>query len=268
MSWWKEAKEANEASVKQIEQERKQKGGAMAQKKAWKDMTDEEQRADIAARLAAKGHGPKQTQNTSYQSKDSKYVQCTHDGSKLAFTMYDNTLRFAGAKGTLLKEAPSDTKLIIDLADMVKLNTVPWIRPGALHEKLQHLKIEPPPAPPILSLNWPDRSEPRCKIDWWGKLVETLRQDFSGGRIIIACIGSHGRTGTAMASILLAASPKLSVEDAIKFVRKTHCHKAVESWDQIEYLQQFRPDEQSEWLDKYAASDSVSTGYGYAGYNH
>lgn len=53
-----------------------------------------------------------------------------------------------------------------------------------------------------------------------------------GRRVFIGCMGGHGRTGLVLASI--AAS--LGEKDAIPWVRKHHCKKAVESREQVAFL--------------------------------
>ena len=278
---WADADEANAASLQQIT---KEKGDMTTNyQKKWSDMTEAEQKAEIeerrAAKQAKKAEGKdddkKPAQQQTHQSSKgagTQYVSCVHEGYKVAFTMFNETIKVAGAKGPSMREAPEDTKLIIDCAQQVKLNTIPWVKSTTSdHPSLKSLQITPPEPPPILQLDWPDRGEPRCDIEWWTDLLNVIKSDFSGGRIIIACMGSHGRTGTAMAALVLALAPKMSVEDAIKFIRKTHCYKAVESWTQVNYLREFRPNEDSHWLNTEAASDkpyhSGQTGWSGAGWS-
>lgn len=54
-----------------------------------------------------------------------------------------------------------------------------------------------------------------------------------GKRIHVGCIGGHGRTGTFLAA--LVAHMKIN-DDPIKWVRKHHCKKAVESASQVKFL--------------------------------
>lgn len=247
---WADADEANKASIKQITG-----GKTMAQtytppKKPWNQMTDEEQRADIAARMATKG-GKDIKRETQARVVE---PTCYHDGSIGGFTLLKKAITISGAKAYQLKVAPKDTKLVIDLSGgQVKLETKPWVVDAP--PLLSHLKVPPPAPPDILRLDWPDRQEPRCDIDWWRTLLDNLVTHYNGSRIIVSCMGSHGRTGTMMACLILTANPSISVENTIKFVRKHHCYKAIESDDQIDYLRLFRPKEDSKWFDT-AASDS------------
>ncbi len=199
---------------------------------------------------------------------------CVHTGEKPTISLFDGKLLLSGAKGPQLKYTP-DTKLIIDCAGFVDTTNEDlqdwykaeaarkkWLKrgPASLLESVMPDPMPKPdpglPPPPVLELDWPDREEPRVPIDWWYKLLDVLKKDYAG-HIIVACIGSHGRTGTALAAMCLAANEKLGVEDTIKFVRKQHCYKAVESWDQVDYLMQFRPDECSPFLQ----SGAIKGGY-------
>lgn len=75
----------------------------------------------------------------------------------------------------------------------------------------------------------PKKSEvPRFK-----KMVTYLCNQLQAGKKIhIGCIGGHGRTGT----VLAAMAAELGHKDAIQYVRKHYCAKAVESAEQVEFL--------------------------------
>jgi hypothetical protein len=64
-------------------------------------------------------------------------------------------------------------------------------------------------------------------IDW------TCNQLQSGKRVHAGCIGGHGRTGLFVAVL---ANRVLKVKDAIDWARANHCKKAVETTDQINWL--------------------------------
>lgn len=52
-------------------------------------------------------------------------------------------------------------------------------------------------------------------------------------RIHVGCVGGHGRTGTVLTAIV---AELLGKKDAIQYVRKHYCEKAVESKSQIAFL--------------------------------
>jgi len=55
----------------------------------------------------------------------------------------------------------------------------------------------------------------------------------AGKKVHIGCIGGHGRTGTVLSAIIAQAKGE---KDAIQWVRKHYCKKAVESSEQIQFL--------------------------------
>lgn len=66
------------------------------------------------------------------------------------------------------------------------------------------------------------------------KLVTWVCNQLHEGKTVhVGCIGGHGRTGTLLSAIVAEALQK---EDAIQWVRKHYCKKAVESKVQIAFL--------------------------------
>lgn len=64
-------------------------------------------------------------------------------------------------------------------------------------------------------------------IDWL--VVQLIAQK----KVHIGCIGGHGRTGTVLSALV---SVMMDEKNAIGYVRKHYCQKAVESAAQIEFL--------------------------------
>jgi hypothetical protein len=96
--------------------------------------------------------------------------------------------------------------------------------------------------PPCLCLDWPDRSIPPLPpTELWHGIVNMLlglggqaKAKAEPYKVAFSCIGSHGRTGTALACILAVCG--MSSEDAIKTVRTIHCHEAIEGKLQEDYI--------------------------------
>ncbi len=65
--------------------------------------------------------------------------------------------------------------------------------------------------------------------DNWGQFLSEVVIPLlaSGKKVLAFCIGSHGRTGTFLASLIALVEPE--VEDPIAEARKRHCEKAVET---------------------------------------
>ena len=76
-------------------------------------------------------------------------------------------------------------------------------------------------------MNVPDDPAEFKKMVTW-----TLQQLDEGKKVHCGCIGGHGRTGTFLAALCAEAGEK----DAITYVRKNYCKKAVESTKQAEFL--------------------------------
>ena len=54
-------------------------------------------------------------------------------------------------------------------------------------------------------------------------------------KLVVFCVGGHGRTGTAVASMLVVGL-NYTAKDAITWVRTNYCEKAIESKGQEEYI--------------------------------
>ena len=72
-----------------------------------------------------------------------------------------------------------------------------------------------------------DVAEFKKMIDW---LAQKLEQ---GKKIHVGCMGGHGRTGTVLAALVAQITDS---KDAIEWVRKNYCKKAVESHSQVQFL--------------------------------
>ena len=67
-------------------------------------------------------------------------------------------------------------------------------------------------------------------IDWLiAKLLE-------GKKIHIGCIGGHGRTGIVVSAIVCKS---MQIEDAITWTRNNYCPKAVETLEQVDFLNKY-----------------------------
>lgn len=93
------------------------------------------------------------------------------------------------------------------------------------------------PAPKALRIEWSDYSVPRLRASFWSALV----QEFTDGqRVVCACHAGHGRTGTALACLIVAdiveRGERPDAAAVIKTVRRAHCERAVESRAQMRYV--------------------------------
>lgn len=68
----------------------------------------------------------------------------------------------------------------------------------------------------------------------WKKMVTWLCNQLHDGKTVhVGCIGGHGRSGTLLTAIVAEALKKT---DAIQYVRKHYCKRAVESKAQVQFL--------------------------------
>lgn len=81
---------------------------------------------------------------------------------------------------------------------------------------------------------WPDFGLPRVKPSFWQAMHDYAREQ-NWHKVCIHCEGGHGRTGTAMASVMIACL-KWDVPKAVNHIRKKYCDKVVETHDQCDYL--------------------------------
>lgn len=85
-----------------------------------------------------------------------------------------------------------------------------------------------------LVIAWTDFGLPKVKPSFWRALHSYMKTK-RWKKVCIHCEGGHGRTGTAMAAILISVV-KWGMPEAVNFVRKKYCWKAVETFEQCEYL--------------------------------
>ena len=86
-------------------------------------------------------------------------------------------------------------------------------------------------------VDWPDFGVPASADELRHSLTQLLERSRRGERVEIGCLGSHGRTGTALAclAILTGVAPS----DAVAWVRRTHCEKSVETPEQAAFVAEF-----------------------------
>lgn len=77
-----------------------------------------------------------------------------------------------------------------------------------------------------------DRCAPSNAAEFKKLVAWTLKQLETGVKIHAGCIGGHGRTGTFLAALVA----ELGEKDAVSYVRKNYCPRAVETDTQIGFL--------------------------------
>lgn len=74
--------------------------------------------------------------------------------------------------------------------------------------------------------------------DGWERFLRTVVIPLlaDGKRVLAYCMGSHGRTGTFLASLIALLESERETPDPIAAVRQRHCCRAVESLAQAEAI--------------------------------
>lgn len=192
------------------------------------------------------GTGTKQKDlwsTTSYVS----HKQCPkHTGKKVIWIDKERGIELAGAQGSEVL-VDNNLALVVDLAGLFKpasggeaikfrsasshnnttvsKNTKDW------NTKMSSLSKHVS-SPAVLRIQNPDMGIPPVGFTFWQELYNLLPR----GRTVCCCVGGHGRTGTALAALILAGDNTRSAQDAIDIVRKDHCENAIESDLQETYL--------------------------------
>lgn len=150
---------------------------------------------------------------------------CQHTGVKVAITLSDGK-RLYGARGMDIKAA-GHLDLIIDCAGLV--NARRFVKAS---NNPRYRALNPFAWPDVITLAWPDMTAPsHVGIRFWVRLREMIPQDTA-----VCCMGGHGRTGTALACLLVADG--VGGQAAIDRVRKEHCARAIETREQENYIRE------------------------------
>lgn len=175
-----------------------------------------------------------------YSGKGTAYVKhCSHRGEDPVFTDYTGR-KFYGAQGHNV--TPALYHVILDCAGAVP-------KPFLLGASTRFRHLVMPQH--FLRLHWPDMGIPPVAPQWWLRLARALPKRAD---VIAACIGGHGRTGSALALLALATQVVDTADEAITLIRSAHCSKAIETRAQEEYIRTF-----AKWLDTLPPKDKRVT---------
>lgn len=169
------------------------------------------------------------------QTTKTKYVPPCHQGNVFVFKAEVDgiTIRFWGG-GDRRGAEPRLGWVVIDLAQnfhnpIMQLygldgpRLANWLMPYA-----------------VISLPIRDFAVPYLPADFWVDLLLDLA-DFGRKReepldVLVACDGGHGRTGMVLS--ILAVLTGATDGDPVAFVRQHYCEKAVETYEQIDYIKE------------------------------
>lgn len=96
-------------------------------------------------------------------------------------------------------------------------------------------KWETPDEPFIeIQLDWPDYDTVNLPREFWVDLLAYL--ETNNYRMLVFCMGGHGRTGTAIAT-MMCLSLGYTAKQAITWVREHYCTHAIETITQERYVE-------------------------------
>lgn len=180
------------------------------------------------------GGGGNYTGTNNYYTPTPK---CTHVGDKVVFEAGGKKLYAANFDG--LDEYSGKWDLIIDLVGAVRIKKSHFVAEGytkRFHELRPLEYTYPNVKSEVLRLDWADMQPPPVPLEFWLALWEMLPE-----KTVVVCHGGHGRTGTCIASLMIASG--VDYYSAVPDVREIHCKKAIETLSQEEYLHEIYVDD-------------------------
>ncbi len=156
---------------------------------------------------------------------------CWHDGDDVVWKYGETQFIVCDKTGC----DPFKADVVLDLNYNVASNRPDRkVIDGAPTKYLALNKLIPIPkkAPAeIVSFAWPDMGVIPAPLAFWTGLLEMLPHN---GTVMITCHGGHGRSGTALACLMVASGH--SAKWAIETIRERHCKKAIETKGQEAYI--------------------------------
>lgn len=196
---------------------------------------------------------------------------CKHDGTVSVWQAEERDFYCAGMGGI----RPANYALVLDLADQVGPHRKAYwtddlilVPSPAKFMDLNRLRVQkgvevgkdwtlPESYKNVVHFRWTDGKVIKAGTAFWEELWAALPK----GKILIACLGSHGRTGTCLAALMMASGTVESPLQAILTVRSKHCEMAIESYAQLHYLDQLA----AEWGYPQDATDAQKIPMGKSG---
>lgn len=153
-------------------------------------------------------------------------------------------LELAGASRFEAEKAFYDFDLVISL-DTINPDRTPIIKGDVKSIELVKLIEKYSPKTEHIKLLWPDMDIPYFDKDFWVDLANYLKKkgrdrERSGSsyKVMIHCMGGHGRTGTALCILAsLCTNEGWQDSDLMEKVRGLYCTHAVESLKQKKYIE-------------------------------
>jgi hypothetical protein len=160
---------------------------------------------------------------------------CAHYGHTVLYSTGD--VQLYGARGSQL--SPHAFDVVLDCANILTSQGGKAFVTCADPDIEARLNSRAASAYLRIGLSWPDGRAPDTEPSFWTELWAVLRSEAKRRSatplaVVATCIGGHGRTGTCLASLMIADG--MSASAAIEHVRSQHCTSAIETATQIQFL--------------------------------
>ena len=157
-------------------------------------------------------------------------VEC-HYGNVHAFDIFYGGKKIEfWAGGWTRGVMPSREFVVIDLAGNVQPDDGISVYGEGL-EALANYR----PYRTLVDLEIVDYQAPEYGRDLWELLVSELSKLSDPIKVLVMCMGGHGRTGTVLSVIWGLFGGQTG--DPVRYVREHYCHKAVETAQQLDYVE-------------------------------
>jgi hypothetical protein len=178
---------------------------------------------DFNKSLAHENDAGKKANQTSYTT--TSYAHCKHKPQEVLKSENEGWSIWAGRKWDC-EDNLNDFDIVLNLSGtrVSKRHEIPIKSLKKWESKEKYTEI---------CLDWPDRGIVSLPKQWWSDLLNHLKQHKL--KMLVFCVGGHGRTGTAISSLLVTAfgyTPK----EATEWVWGNYCDEAVETNSQIQYV--------------------------------
>lgn len=142
-----------------------------------------------------------------------------------------------GGRESQIMPIADQFECIISLLGNVKRPATKFSLSRGSRRMFRHLSAYQQRRNNVICIDWPDMQAPQLDKGFW----EALAQDLGGitGKAAIFCMGGHGRTGTALSALAQVTeyAPAITNGDVVRWLRSVYCDHAVETEDQVRYLE-------------------------------
>jgi len=137
-----------------------------------------------------------------------------------------------------LKSHYSKFDIVLDCGDVLNLFNInkdrKLIGDEDLIKVLKPYVVGGPKEAKIIKIDWDDRKAPPLETTAWAALAKYITK--TGGKVVTACQGGHGRSGTSLVCLMMAMNPEYTPYSAICHLRAMHCPRAIERKEQHLYI--------------------------------